>query len=753
MHTSDRAVGAHQVHLNGGSIRGPVACMECHEIPIGKSPMYHIDRGIADITFGELAKWKDVIPRWDSQLLTCSNTYCHGGTMKDGAHPSPVWTKVDGSQSTCTSCHGAPPPAPHIQVEKDTCHFCHAETVSELGTIRLDQGTHIDGIVQSDARQCMSCHDTTQGFRRPVTGKEGDFGKKFHHVSAVQDRDCKVCHSMDKHTSGDIVLVDPDNKSVTYTYDESRPGSFESFCLNCHDTDGAKAFNGRTPFSDGKQVANIKNGGAWKRSAHSVRGEMFDIGCTSCHDNGHGSDQFRMLTSVGEGQPAIDKLCFNCHTSGLIKNDALSGETLSDNIEDAFAVAHNQRHDMGSEMKLGDKTFRVQCTTCHNPHISTGKHHETGSGKSPVTMPDLEADPKTNPHAVGHTLFGVSENEKMNAYADKGKGTGGWQFNVERGFLFGASELPEDQVARYQPPLAAPCVDGKCSFELKGNKIPDYATFCLSCHGQPGEPPFGIQWDSDFHGLNAAQTPMCWGDECEIPEGHPGAGGNPAKVFSQEGVHQGRGGAHWTKWPYEMVDRVAGINFVLSCTDCHEAHGSSNRSLIRTKISGKDGIETKWTSMCASCHFFEADFHLEMPSCGTSFCHENPSIHRFENSGEKGGVHLWTPPNPPVIQSVTGKAGSKELHVRFSEAVWGFSGGALVPDDFQLVDKDQKRRVQKVKHKPGDKVATIVLSSALNEAGDIEVDTLSGLGYRIVDAEKTPIEANPVLLTAEKQEE
>ena len=62
-----------------------------------------------------------------------------------GSNTTPEWTRVDGTQDTCGSCHGAPPPAPH---PADTaCEKCHSATVGPNMTI-LHPERHIDGVVQ-----------------------------------------------------------------------------------------------------------------------------------------------------------------------------------------------------------------------------------------------------------------------------------------------------------------------------------------------------------------------------------------------------------------------------------------------------------------------------------------------------------------------------------------------------------------------------------------------------------------------------
>ena len=72
------------------------------------------------------------------------------------------------------------------------------------------------------------------------------------------------------------------------------------------------------------------------------------------------------------------------------------------------------------EFTIEGNTYTLQCTTCHNPHIVTGKHWEADKSLSPVTRPDLTADPSTNPRAMGTTLWGAQDGEKMDDYAGTG---------------------------------------------------------------------------------------------------------------------------------------------------------------------------------------------------------------------------------------------------------------------------------------------------------------------------------------------
>lgn len=168
--TSERGVGAHQVHLIPGKLKIAISCQECHNVPTSVKSEGHIDTDLpAEVTFGELAKtcgfrpWLDndqcvgllKNPSWDGN--TCSDTYCHNPEPSDQAVnriDSPIWTKMDGSQTQCNSCHGYPPETashpPPTDFIKTNCRFCHQKTVGcDQRSIR-DTGKHLNGIYDFD---------------------------------------------------------------------------------------------------------------------------------------------------------------------------------------------------------------------------------------------------------------------------------------------------------------------------------------------------------------------------------------------------------------------------------------------------------------------------------------------------------------------------------------------------------------------------------------------------------------------------
>lgn len=147
--TSDIGVGAHTAHLVGSSIAGPVMCTECHPMPTDYYTHPDVYGRTAEVVFGPLATTNGVVPTWERPTVTCRNTYCHGATLS-GAETriAPLWTRVDGSQRNCASCHGFPPAGTHPT--SILCDSCHGDVAGPGGTIKTPS-RHVDGVLDFGA--------------------------------------------------------------------------------------------------------------------------------------------------------------------------------------------------------------------------------------------------------------------------------------------------------------------------------------------------------------------------------------------------------------------------------------------------------------------------------------------------------------------------------------------------------------------------------------------------------------------------
>jgi len=707
---------------------------------------------------------------------------------------------------TCTDCHAVDP---DTLIHEDTGHPAH--THAGLGFQHIDRDLQVGGAdeggwgsvnyqnclmvchseqldpqpmntyhrderaVMSGGNLCIGCHDQPMGSRRQVAGGAGDFQRPSHHVAGdVQNEDCTLCHYVGAHGSGTVKVKDVDTgDAIDFMSDDQ----LEAHCLSCHDEDGAAG--DVTPFSDGQTVPDIQQGGLWAASAHAT-GRTTNSGytcfgdgvTTGCHANAHGSDNEKLL-SPEDVLVSMDQFCFNCHTDGVVINHALGnnrtgGYVSADDIEEAFGKS--RAHSLGTTFTIGSNTYTLNCTSCHNPHVVTGKYWEAELDLSPVTRPDLEADPLTNPRAMSSTLWGAAPGQKMDDFAAQGSGSGGWYYSTARG-----GNITIDQPAAYQPPKDG----GGTSFEYSGDVLPDYTTLCLDCHTHrvsDGIPP--VNWGQGVactdnsvdppnqrvecgaqHGLGRAGTPWYVSDEGTA--GFWGSSGNPDVLFQMNYVTRGRHNGHFMRWPYDSAERSAGINFVLSCTDCHEAHGSDRGGMIRERFnvngngdcgSGGDTDPNgenctdggNWNSFCNACHYYYGGQHAGM-SCGNASCHEANSIHRIIHvvGSGAGTQRMLTaagyessyeqPDFTPEIETVSGHIGDSELAVTFrpSQGTTGIYTsedltGALSMADFWLFDTngDNPKEIIDVIHTPGSYTATILLDLPLL-APDMNVDTLA----------------------------
>ncbi len=143
--TTFPGVGAHQAHVVGRGLARQVLCAECHVVPTTVVGGQHLD-GLAQVTFSGVARANLAQPEY--RAGTCASTACHdisNYTVASGGGQAttPRWTLVDGSQSRCTSCHGMPPPLPHLQ--RSDCESCHLNATAQRTFVRPE--LHVDGQV------------------------------------------------------------------------------------------------------------------------------------------------------------------------------------------------------------------------------------------------------------------------------------------------------------------------------------------------------------------------------------------------------------------------------------------------------------------------------------------------------------------------------------------------------------------------------------------------------------------------------
>ena len=308
--TTTIAVGAHQQHLQGGSLSRPIACGECHAVP---ATMGHADAE-AQVAFGSLATAGGAAPGWDRTTGTCATTYCHGQFVGGNLLNEPSWTTVNGTQAECGSCHGAPPPAPHVQAAE--CDGCH--TGYSLGAVNL--ATHVDGRLDLAPGTCTTCHGSAAN-AAPPNGVHGETSESAPAVGAHQRHllggplrgpmACTECHAVPTgmdHVDGTVALAFGPLAST----DGAVP-AFDAANLTC-----SNYCHGAVLRGGGTNLTPVWTGGAAQVACGSCHGmpppapHPHTQLCDNCHP-GYTLTSVNPATHVNGLVEAENLTCSSCH--------------------------------------------------------------------------------------------------------------------------------------------------------------------------------------------------------------------------------------------------------------------------------------------------------------------------------------------------------------------------------------------------------------------------------------------------------
>jgi len=321
--TASTGVGAHQSHLSDGNLRDALPCESCHVVPTSITAAGHIGSRPAELVWSSLAS-QDATPTWDRAANTCTN-YCHGATLSGGSNTTPVWTVVDGSQAACGTCHGAPPPPPHVA--STDCHACHPGTVNAAGDIDVALGLHINGTVETNALACDSCHGGGGSAAPPVdtAGQSGtDLVTVGAHRSHLQDGSfrravaCDECHVVPQ-SLGDVGHVDAAPAEVTWgplATTDGATGAWDRTTATCGD-----AYCHGVTLSGGSNTTpqwTVVNGSqAVCGSCHGIHPpppHPANYNCGLCHVETMGSGSLNLDTHIdGILQVSGSLQCGSCH--------------------------------------------------------------------------------------------------------------------------------------------------------------------------------------------------------------------------------------------------------------------------------------------------------------------------------------------------------------------------------------------------------------------------------------------------------
>jgi hypothetical protein len=336
--------------------------------------------------------------------------------------------------------------------------------------------------------------------------------------------------------------------------------------------------------------------------------------CAHCHDQHasrggttHDPQDFALFvenfntSATSEPYQEADNICFRCHNDSgstmqlLNKNYAqtFGGFTPGyavNSIFDALALGPdttNTYHNLLDVYNYAKDNFSFftagsnPCAACHNPHLAK-------RNKSDVDDPSLTAISRPTDH---NNLWGDDAAERMDSYASG---------------LSGEYQPPYyyNSTTTYEPGGIA---------DHDGDKMPDYNTFCLDCHANEVATTNAgtVSRNVSNPPTNGYLSAINWGSGGDMHGGAPRIG-DPYSTAAGATL----------KEPYDTTLGGTSPNYVLSCLDCHEPHGTVLYNygdpvvysyLIRKEINGatvdcvgcgggQDDADWNTLGLCQRCH-------------------------------------------------------------------------------------------------------------------------------------------------------
>jgi predicted CxxxxCH...CXXCH cytochrome family protein len=528
-------VGAHQAHVSP-ALSAAVACGSCHRVPIQYGDAGHADTPApAEVNLIGRAELGGLDATYAG--LRCTNTYCHGATLPEGA-TAVDWNDADGSESQCGACHGMPPSSPaHAGQGPISCHSCHQDVAGMNATI-VTPSLHIDGIVEVSGGGCDTCHASP-----PSPGNESYAGSAGAHAqhTATLGMDCAQCHGNNgagaTHNEGngtvsrnnvDLVFAPITYPGGTVMGSATYTAASMTCAVGCH--------NPRV--GNPAEAQNLQNTIGWGAGNVTCRGchdsvqataprshdiaALGDAGCLTCHAQvGHTLG----TAAIADPDPAdgfvfgatnLDGLCKTCHDGGA--GTFFGGQT-PPNVSPYWTTSSH-----GAQ--------NIRCTECHTYHASAGGPLFIDRASASCMVSGCHDN-------LTATFNQVAGGPRSHHRIEGGPGIQVACIDCHNPHLSQAPPLaavnPDDIWALYSIPVNA----GYWKISDGG----DYRGFCLKCHD--GAPPAGVS--------GAPNIAVALANGLQDPTGF--------RKVGNEGLHRK---AH-NKW---------------NCQSCHDEHGSPGNSLL-----------------------------------------------------------------------------------------------------------------------------------------------------------------------------
>lgn len=390
-----RGVGAHQVHLAGGALGGPVACVTCHRIPDLLESVGHIDSALpAEVRFVGIAIARGLVPEvvadgtGEKAVVTCRNVACHGAGLDGGTNVTPTWNAQDpAAEVACGSCHGLGPAVLRDGTAHPAganCANCH-ETVAADGSIARPD-LHIDGKVQArGGTTCNSCHGSEANAAPPVD-LAGNTDTTVRTVGAHQAHlkaaelaaalTCADCHPVPSeldapgHLDGTTQIVfgaAAKADGATPTWDASAETCAGSYCHGAT-LDGGSLAAPKWTKVDGTQDACGACHGLGPATLRTGGAHPAGVDCAACHDTVGADGKIAKPAQHIDGVVQVSSAgaCNSCH--GNDTNAAPPVDTTGGEDTALRSVGAHQAH----LQALGGIAAPVGCASCHTVPVGVG---------------------------------------------------------------------------------------------------------------------------------------------------------------------------------------------------------------------------------------------------------------------------------------------------------------------------------------------------------------------------------------------
>ncbi|MHB0980362.1 MAG: cytochrome c3 family protein [Thermoleophilia bacterium] len=357
---------------------------------------------------------------------------CHDGTgssynVKTADNTSPyAWDFAEATIGSTTkkSYHPVPASLTHTWVDGTTtntgvtmlcsnCHNAHSMTGTGqrfLAVKKLDPGYTGTYGAKTGKDFCWTCHNTTSGTSAGyVSSAAWGVGTGFDHktyyptgdtshnkstgsivmaanprVPAKENIACKGCHSEHGSTNSKLIAEDVNNGAATFdsTTATGYNTTYNPFCGRCHSTSGLGGFS--WPGNAGYDTSGHGSSTSTKDLAYSppvaaVTQTLQTKVCKQCHEphgTGDANGAFLNLNRYFE-----EGVCYVCHNTTGNPTGAKNMATVFTRTyrhDLTLSATGARKHDLNQEYAnslnsnagLSGGNRHVECTDCHNTHVS-----------------------------------------------------------------------------------------------------------------------------------------------------------------------------------------------------------------------------------------------------------------------------------------------------------------------------------------------------------------------------------------------